>query len=180
MINNKNTSDYIIGQVAAMSMYISVLFIILQVFVWIPVAIVSILLVEGGIIPQFLAGFATIVTLIVFEMILIFGIIFYVRKKYLPLEMVELNKEEEYNPFIFKEIYLEKLLNITAIAGILWILLLGMQVSSIKYFLFVVQGFGVLFFTIFIVVRLLLTRFFSLRTLFSIILSIGSIIAAAK
>ena len=180
MINNKNTSDYIVGQVAAMSMYIAVLFIILQVFVWIPMVIVGILLVEGGIISQSLAGFATIVTLILFEILLILGITLHIRKTYFPLGGVELDEGVEHNPFIFKEIYLETLLNITAIAGILWIIFLGMQVSSIKYFLIVVQGFGVIFFTIFLVVRLLLTRFFSLRTLFSIILSIGSIFVAVK
>ncbi len=180
MIKNKNTSDYIVGQVAAMSMYIAVLFIILQVFVWIPMVVVGILLVEGGIISQSSAGFVSIVTLIGFEMLLISGITLHIRKKYLPLGRVELDEGVEHNPLIFKEIYLETLLNITAIVGIIFILLLNMQISSIKYFLIVVQGFGAIFFTIFLVVRLFLTRFFSFRTLFSIILSIGSIVVAVK
>ena len=65
--------------------------------------------------------------------------------------------------------------NTIAVIGILWVLLLGMRWESVNYLLIVIQGFAVVFLTIFTVVRLLIMKTFSLRTLFSIILSASSI-----
>ncbi len=155
-------------------MYILLLFLLLQVLVWIPCMII-IVLVENDIISQSQAGLASLITFVLSELILVWRIIIHIRKKYLPFELSEFDKQGRVKPFIFKEQYLEAGLNIIAGIGILWILLLGIPMNSIRYMLIVIQGFAVLFFMIYFVVRLLLTRRFAFRTLFSALLSTAAI-----
>ncbi|MBW8042300.1 MAG: hypothetical protein FVQ85_20190 [Planctomycetes bacterium] len=171
---NKNiSSDYIVGNMAGLSMYISLLFLIFQGLVWIPFAIVAIVLVENNIIPESHGSLACLITLVLSELILIVGIIIHIKKKYMPLEFADCHEKGQLKPF--NESYLEWMLNITAGAGILWIILLGLSFDSIRIFLIVLQGFGILFLTIFFIVRLLLTKRFAFRTLFSVLLSVTSI-----
>lgn len=172
-MNKKISSDYVVGNIAALSMYISLLFLILQVLVWIPFAIVAIVLVENNIIPKSHGGMASLMTLVLAELIIIAGIIIHIKRKYMPLEFANSREKGQLKPF--NESYLEWMLNITAGAGILWIILLGLSFDSIRIFLIVIQGFGILFLTIFVIVRLLLTKRFAFRTLFSVVLSVTSI-----
>ena len=168
-MNKKTSSDYIVGNIAALSMYISLLFLIFQVLVWIPVAIVAIVLVEKNIIPKPHEGLATFTTFVLAESILITGIIIHIKRKYVPFELIDRREQGQLKPF--DERYLEWMLNITAGAGVIWIILLGWSIDSIRIFFIVIQGFGVLFFTIFFIVRLLLTKSFAFRTLLSVLLS---------
>jgi len=171
---NKNiSSDYMVGNIAALSMYISLLFLIFQVLVWIPCAIVAIVLVENNIIPKSHGGLATLMTFVLSELILIVGIIIHIKRKYMPFELISCREKGQLKPF--NESYLERMLNVTAGAGILWITLLGLSFDAIRIFLIVIQGFGILFLTIFFIVRLLLTKRFAFRTLFSVVLSVTSI-----
>ncbi|HIJ52975.1 MAG TPA: hypothetical protein HPP66_07435 [Planctomycetes bacterium] len=172
-MNKKISSDYIVGNIAALSMCISLLFLIFQVLVWIPVAIVAIVLVENNIIPKPQGGLATLMTFVLAESILIAGIIIHIKRKYMPFELTDCREQGQLKPF--NERYLEWMLNITAGAGILWIILLGLSFDSIRIFLIVIQGFGILFLTIFFIVRLLLTKRFAFRTLFSVLLSAAAI-----
>jgi hypothetical protein len=168
------SSDYVVGKIAALSMYIALLFLLLQVFVWIPCMIIFVL-VENDIIPESQEGLASLITFVLSELILIGLIVIHIKRKYLPFELSEFDNQGRVKPFVFKEKYLERGLNIIAGVGILWILLLGMPTNSIRYMLIVIHGFGILFFIIFFIVRLLLTRRVAYRTLFSILLSTTSI-----
>jgi hypothetical protein len=172
-MNKKTSSDYIVGNIAALSMYISLLFLIFQVLVWIPFAIVAIVLVESNIIPESHGSLACLMTLVLSELILIVGIIIHIKRKYLPFELIDRREKGQLKPF--DERYLEWMLNITAGAGVIWIILLGWSIDSIRIFFIVIQGFGVLFFTIFFIVRLLLTKRFVFRTLLSVLLSLTAI-----
>jgi len=168
------SSDYVVGKIAALSMYISLLFLILQMPVWIALMVVLVL-VENGTIPKSQEGLVAIMTLVLSELILIGMIIIHIKRKYLPFELSEFDNQGRVKPFVFKEKYLERGFNTIAGVCILWILLLGMPVSSIRYMLIVIHGFGILFFIIFFIVRLLLTGRVAYRTLFSILLSAASI-----
>ncbi|HUU15774.1 MAG TPA: hypothetical protein VMW72_01380 [Sedimentisphaerales bacterium] len=168
------SSDYVVGKIAALSMYIALLFLLLQVFVWIP-CMVILVLVENGTISKSYEGLASLIIFVLSELIIIGLIIIHIKRKYLPFELSKYNNRGQVKPFIFKEKYLEINLNIIAGVGILWILLLGMPVNSIRYMLIVIHAFGIIFFTIFFIVRLLLTRQVAFRTLFSILLSTTSI-----
>lgn len=172
-MNTNTSSDYYIGGIAALSMYISLLFLILQVLVWIPCAIVAIVLVGNEVIPESHGGAASLITFVLAELIVSVGIIVHVKRKYIPFEFAGGDDKARLRPF--NESYLEWMLNITAGAGILWIILLGLPFDSIRVFLVVIQGFGILFLTIFFVVRLLLTNRLSFRTLLSVLLSAASI-----
>ena len=176
---NKNiSSDYVVGNIAALSMYISLLFLIFQVLVWIPCAVVGIVLVGNNIIPESHGGLISLITLVLAESILTVGIIIHTKRKYMPFEFSDCHDKGQLKPF--NESYLEWMLNITAGAGILWIILLGLSFDSIRIFLIVIQGFGILFLTILLIVRLLLTKKFAFRTLFSVSLSVASIWIAIR
>lgn len=164
------SSDYFIGKIAALSMYIAVLFLILQVIVWIP-CMVTLILAEMDIIPKSKEGLACFIAFILSELIVIGLIIIHVKRRCLPFELTELDSQGQIKLFTFNEKYLEINLNIIAGVGILWILLLGMPASSIRYLLIIIHAFGILFFVIFFIVRSLLTRKIAFRTLFSILLS---------
>jgi hypothetical protein len=168
------SSDYVVGKIAALSMYIALLFLLLQVLVWIP-CMVILVLVENDVIHKSHEGLAFYITFILSELILIGSIFIHIKRKYLPFELSEFDGRGRIKPFVFKEKYLEINLNIIAGVGILWILLLGMPANSIRYMLIVIHAFGILFFVIFFVVRLLVTRRVAFRTLFSILLSTISI-----
>jgi len=173
-MNKEDYSDYIVGEMTALSMYISILFLLFQVFVWIACMPIFVL-IENNIIPKSQEGLASLTIFLSSELILVWRIIIHVRRKCLPFELSEFDDQGRVKPFVFKEQYLERGLNIIAGVGILWILLIGMPMNSIKYMLIVIQGFGILFYLIFFVVRLLLTRRLAYRTVFSILLSITSI-----
>jgi len=136
---------------------------------------VILVLVETSMILESHQGLAFFITFVLSELILIGLIFIHITRKYLPFELSEFDGQGRVKPFVFKEKYLEINLNIIAGVGILWILLLGMPANSIRYMLIVIHAFGILFFIIFFIVRLLLTRQVAYRTLFSILLSTISI-----
>ena len=173
-MSKKEFSDYIVGKITALSIYISMLFLLLQVLVWIACMPIFVL-IENNIIPESQEGLASIAIFLLSESILVWRIIVHVRKKYLPFELSDFDDQGRDKPFVFKEQYLERGLNIIAGIGILWILLIGMPINSIKYMLIVIQSFGILFYLIFFVVKLLLTRRLAYRTVFSVLLSVTSI-----
>lgn len=177
-MNDKSSSDYLVGNIAGLSIYISVLFLILQVLVWIPCAIVGILLVGNNIIPESQGGLFSLITLVLAELIVCVGIIIHIKRRYIPFEFACCDEKSHLKPF--NEPYLEWMLNITAVAGILWITLLGLSFDSVRVFLVVIEGFGILFLTIFFIVRLVLTKKVALRTLLSALLSAASIWIAIR
>ncbi len=136
---------------------------------------VILVLVETSMILESHQGLAFFITFVLSKLILIGLIFIHITRKYLPFELSEFDGQGRVKPFVFKEKYLEINLNIIAGVGILWILLLGMPANSIRYMLIVIHAFGILFFIIFFIVRLLLTRQVAYRTLFSILLSTISI-----
>jgi len=178
-VDKEISSDYVVGKIAALSMYIALLFLLLQVLVWISCMVIFVL-VENDIIPKSQEGLYTLITFVLSELILIGFIVVHVKRKYLPFALTEFDDQGQVRLFVFNEKYLERSLNIIAVVGILWILLLGMPTSSIRYLLFVINGFGLLFFIIFFIVRLLLTRKIAYRTLFSILLSVTLIWLAIR
>ena len=179
-MRNLSESDYVVGKITALSMYVLVLFFIFQIIVWLAIAVIGILFVEIGIIDKPYQGMAILATFVFAEVIIITGIVLHIRKKYSPFEMTKTTEDGSLQPYIFTESYLRWLLNITAVGGIIWILLSGNSISSIKYFLIIIQGFGALFFTIFFVARLIITKQLSSRTLLSIALCCAAVFMALK
>ena len=179
-MRNFSDSDYVVGKITALSMYILVLFLIFQIIVWVAIAVIGILFVEIGIIDKLYQGMSILATFVFAEVIIITGIVLHIRKKYSPFEMTEITEDGSLQPFIFTENYLKWLLNITAVGGIIWILLTGNSINAIKYFLIVIQGFGALFFTIFFIARLIITKQFSSRTFLSIALCCAAVFMALK
>lgn len=174
-MGNFSNSDYVVGKITALSMYVLVLFLVFQIIVWAAVAVIGILFTEIGIIDKAHQGIAILATFAFAEIIIIAGIALHIRKKYLPFEMTATTRDGSLQPYIFTENYLKWLLNITAVAGIIWILLTGNAINAIKYFLIVVQGFGALFFTIFFVSRLFITKQLNSRALVSIALCCAAV-----
>ena len=168
-------TDYVVGKITALSMYVLMLVIIFQIIVWVALAVIGILFTEIGIIDEAHQGMAMLATFVFSETIIISGIVLHIRKKYLPFKMAVIAKDGSLEPYIFTENYLKWLLNITALGGIIWILLTGNSINAIKYFLIVIQGFGALFFAIFFVSRLFITKQLSSRTLLSIALCCAAV-----
>jgi len=167
----KSIDDYTIGKISALSMYISIIFLLFQILVAMSCTAVAVLLPELGIIKNSQTTLFTIICLIFSEAVLIFFIWRHIKYKYLPLKKTHLNEPGNITPFVFNEEYLERMLNIAAVVGIAWILLMGMHWNSIRYFFIVLHGFGILFLSIFFVVRFTLAHETGVRTFASIILS---------
>jgi len=179
IMGNDIETEYKVGSITALSILITLLLLIFQIFVCIPTSVVSVLLV-GRVIPKSHGDLATLTTFFLSEFLVIGGIILYVRKKYTPFGVIDYSEDGEIHFFVFNEKYLEYLFGIGAVVGILWSFVLGSPPDFIKYFLIVLNGFAVLFFTIFFVVRLVITYVFSLRTLAIIILLCMSIWISIK
>ena len=159
--------DYKIGVVAALSMYIAVLFVIFQAIVM-PLSL-FIMLLAG------ISDSKMWVAILFCESVLVFFIVRHVRRSLLASEMLEADGYGKLRQFVFDERVLQRMLNITAAVGIIWILFMGMPVASIKYFLLVVDLFGLLFLSIFFVVRIWLTKEINAVTVLSMLLPAASV-----
>ena len=82
-MRNFSESDYVVGKITALSMYVLVLFFIFQIIVWLAIAVIGILFVEIGIIDKPYQGMAILATFVFAEVIIITGIVLHIRKKYL-------------------------------------------------------------------------------------------------
>lgn len=170
-------SEEMIGEIAGLSMYVSLLFLIFQVPVWIVLMVVEVILENFRYSEQF-RGLCAIPLLLLSEIILIVLIYRKVRRERSILipDRVVLNDNKRVT--VFNEKILERCFNVMAIIGMVWILIMGMPVESIKYFHIVIQGFAALFFLIFLILRLILMRRFAFGTFLSVVLSVASIVVA--
>jgi hypothetical protein len=176
----RTCDDYTIGKIAALSMYISVIFLLFQLIVnMICVAVITIL-PEMGIIAASKSDLFMYISIIISELILCVCIWYHIKRKYSPFEIVKLDENGKIKPFVVKEEYIERSFNVAGIIGILWILLMRESPTSIRIFLIILDGFSILFLSIFFVIRSILSRTMPLRTLASIALSSGSLYFAFK
>lgn len=157
-MNSPGDDDYIVGKITALSMYIAMLFIMFQFVILTIIGLSGIVLFQLGIIHKNYENIFFIICLTIAESLLIIGIYFHLKKKYGRFELIKTNNYGQKEPFIFKESYLEWLISILSLGGILWIYIIGLPPVSIKIFLIIVDSFAILFFSIFFIVRLILTK----------------------
>ncbi len=175
--DNAAVSEKRIGEIAGLSMFVSVLFLLLQVPVWIVVMITDVILENHHVSQQNREVVCGLLFLLC-ECVIILTLYLKIRQRWFYFVPDPIVTKRNSPGIVFNEKILERCFNILAVIGIAWILIMGMSFESIKVFHVVIQGFATLFFAIFLALRLILTRAFSFRTFFSVILSMSSIVLA--
>ena len=153
-----------VGALALISMYQTATFLILQFLLFIPIVIADLLMESHGW-GKSAKELVVLTLLIVLELILVFvlankGKIRFEQYKQARLDHAEIHPQKQPERFspVISESKLEIALIIAAIIGIVWSLLLGLQVKALPIALIVIEGFGFLFLFIFILIRYMTTR----------------------
>jgi hypothetical protein len=146
--------DYI-GGMAVSSMLCVVLFAMLQFVAWIPVALLVLFL--PGIVGEKAANAAGGVCAVVIQFGALGYMILRTRRAFPPVESVDFAEYEKSfegrRPSPFTERHLEAAIAATAGGAILWVLVMGMGAQAARVALGVIEGFAILFMTVFLNVR---------------------------
>ena len=157
-------ADEFVGHTALVCMYASVLFVILQGVVWVPVAVFMFLLPGLGVLAAGTAEVLGMATWACLEVSLVVYLVYFVRMR-LPRrgETPDTDFEGEIRvegkkPVLFTERRLEVAMMATAVGTMLYGKVMGLDVFAIRIAVIVVEGFAALFVFIFCLVRLAVTK----------------------
>jgi hypothetical protein len=178
--------DHSVGTLALISMYQTLTFLILQIPVNIPVVIVMLLMESHGW-DEKTIEMIIITLLISIESVLIFILAKKGKAHFERYMKIRRNQRSDLHAVewikrtpAFSEKQLEFSLGIAACVGIVWCFMIGMQITSVKYLFIVLEGAALLFLSIFVIIRFLLTRKIRPTAIVCIILTSLSLWALAK
>lgn len=168
LLLKKEIENAKIGFIASISMYASVLFIIFQFIILVLSNFFDIVIPEIINLSERIEENLLTISTLSFEIILITAIALHVRKNYMNIDFLDF-KRNKLEFYTFNEKILEKLINVTSVIGILYLNLLG-NGDGIRYFLTIINAFGLVFLIVFLLLRLLFSKKMPLRTIISVII----------
>lgn len=166
LLLKKEIENAKIGFIASISMYASVLFIIFQFIILVLSNFLDIVIPEIINLSERVEENLLTTSTLIFEIILITAIAFHIRKNYMNIDFLDF-KKNKLEFYTFNEKTLEKMLNATSIIGILSLNLLE-NGDGIRYFLTIINAFGLVFLIVFLLLRLLFSKKIPLRTFISV------------
>lgn len=156
--------DAAVGALALISMYQTVTFLLLQLLLFIPLSVLSIILEQKGWSQNSIDN-ANLIMFIILELPLIIFLVKRGKKNFDLYKKFRLNDTAVKIPdkiknidASIKESYLEKLFFVVALAGIGWCTLLGLNTNSLKIMMSILEAGVLLFLLIFITTRYLVTK----------------------
>ena len=194
MVINRSTSagakakfdDSAVGELALISMYQVLLFLILQILVWVIMALIAILLPELGVITQQVGETLAYAVAALVDLVLIIVLARRGWRQFLEnVEEARSNSDGQTSLALaqarvpFSETHLEAAFGATALGSLAWCLLIGLRSPSLQIVLVVVEVFALLFLLMFMAIRFLSTRkirFTALACLVVTALSLWSLI----
>jgi hypothetical protein len=172
-----------VGLLASHCFYALVIFLFLQIGVWIPLEFFVVIISALFNISSKLISGISLAYMLVSELAIIIILTRLTRRRFLS-DFAQL-KTGDTGPtyargFAFNETAVEWLMVVTAAASMAWVIAMGLPFASAKVALVVVESFSVAFLVLFSLARLAITKEIRWRALLAIVLSVLSVMSLIR
>ena len=172
-----------VGLLATHCFYALIIFLLIQVGVWIPLEFFVVIIPALFVVSPKLINSVALVYFAVSELAIIAILFRFTRRRFLS-DFARLRTADtgpaDARGFAFNETAVEWIMVITAAASLAWVVALGLPVASAKVVIIVVESFLVAFLVIFSLARIAITKEIRWRALLAIVLSVLSISSLVK